>query len=344
MGDRPLGRDTGRFRTEVDLAIRLEDKIKELLREAGACAVGIAACRPMEQSVAERYGRWLSSGHEAGMGYMHNHMVLRLDPQGVLEGCRSIICLAFSYDYGEGRKPGLPAISDYACLPDYHVWIKRRIRESGIGAILGIENEDWRVCVDSAPVAERYWARKAGLGITGDNGMVIVPGIGSKVFLAEILTRMELTADTPAEGDCGHCGACRRACPTGALLSDGTTDCNRCLSYLTIEHRGEWKDMRHVTAMQTAAGRSTLFGCDRCVNACPHNRRRRGKRWREETEYAAAECPEEPLESIISLKVEDIIAGKGRLKGSCLQRAGRKGLLRNALNIEAVRSDMNQKE
>lgn len=306
-----------------------EERIKARLHEVGACAVGIAVCGPVDAAVGERYEEWLAASREAGMEYMRNHMDLRPDPRGLLEGCRSLICLAFGYDYDNGREPGLPAISDYACLPDYHVWIKRCIRESGIGEILGVENEDWRVCVDSAPVAERYWAQKAGVGIIGDNGMVIVPGIGSKVFLAEILTKMELTPDSPLEGDCGHCGACRRACPTGALLEDGMIDCNRCLSYLTIEHRGEWTDERHLAAMRTAAGRSTLFGCDRCVNVCPHNHRLR----RREGKGAGDECVERPLEKILTLTAEDVMLGNVKLKGSCLQRAGRKGLLRNALNI-----------
>lgn len=244
-----------------------------------------------------------------------------MDPRKLFEGCRSVISMAFSYATDTPRNPGLPSISDYAMLPDYHLWIRRRIRESGIARILGEENKDWRICVDSAPMRERYWARLAGLGIIGENGMLIVPGVGSKVLLAEILTDKELQADTPIEGDCGRCGSCRRACPAGALQTGGLIDCNLCLSYLTIEHKGEWDDERHKSAMRTDAGRHTLFGCDRCVNACPHNK-------------TDAKCPEPPIGGMATLTADDITAGNPLPKESCLRRAGRRGLLRNAANTD----------
>lgn len=298
-----------------------EEKIKAVLKGAGCCAVGIAQAGPVDAADAAIYDRWLASGHEAGMAYMHNHRELRMDPRKVLEGCLSVISMAFSYETDATRDGRLPSISAYAMLPDYHIWIRRRIRESGINLILGEENRDWRICVDSAPVRERYWAHRAGLGIIGENGMLIVPGAGCKVLLAEILTNLELRADTPMKGNCGQCGACRRACPAGALHPGGNIDCNHCLSYLTIEHKGEWEDERHKSAMETAAGRATLFGCDRCVNICPHN----------ETTIVS---PEPPTECMATLTAADITAGKSLPKDSCLRRAGRKGLLRNAANTD----------
>lgn len=285
----------------------------------GACAFGVVRAGEVPLEVRGRYARWMEAGMEAGMGYMHNHMELRCDPRKVLEGCKSLICLAFSYAVDSKRDSGLPVISEYALLPDYHDWVKRRIRESGVVALLGEENVGWRICVDSAPVAERYWAWRAGLGIIGDNGMLIVPGVGSKVILAEILTTAELPASEPLTGDCGHCGQCRNACPAGALGEAGLIDCNRCLSYLTIEHKGEWEDARHLSAMHTEAGRNTLFGCDRCVSVCPHNR-------------TDARSIEAPLETITELRGEDIEGGLPLPKNSCLRRAGRKGLLRNLRN------------
>lgn len=287
--------------------------------DVGACAVGFATAGEVPTEVKERYEMWLAAGHEAGMGYMHNHMDLRCDPRKVLEGCRSVICVAFSYATGAVRDSQLPVISEYALLPDYHDWVKRRVRESGIGELLGEENFGWRICVDSAPVAERYWGWRAGLGIIGDNGMLIVPGVGSKVILAEILTTAELAASTPITGDCGHCGRCSRACPAEALGEEGLIDCNYCLSYLSIEHKGAWEDERHLSAMHTEAGRNTLFGCDLCVSVCPHNN-------------TDARSVELPLEAITKLKREDIECGVALPKQSCLRRAGRKGLLRNAKN------------
>lgn len=168
---------------------------------------------------------------------------------------------------------------------------------------------------------ERYWAVKAGLGFIGDNGALIVPGIGNQVFLAEIITTHELEPTAPFEGECCHCGACRRACPTGALREDGTIDCNRCLSYLTIEHRGEWTDPVHIEAMRTPGARNTLFGCDRCLTVCPHNN------------PSAQRCPAmpSPLQEIVTLTAEDILNSDPttltkRLRGSCLKRAKTTGL------------------
>ncbi len=295
------------------------EELRRRLTEVGACAFGVATAEEVPLEVRKRYEKWLAAGKEAGMGYMHNHMELRCDPRKVLEGCRSIICLAFSYATGAVRDSRLPLISEYALLTDYHDWVKRRVRESGIGELLGEENLGWRICVDSAPVAERYWGWRAGLGVIGDNGMLIVPGVGSKVILAEILTTAELAANEPLTGDCGHCGRCRRACPAGALGEEGLIDCNHCLSYLSIEHKGEWEDERHIAAMRTEAGRNTLFGCDRCVNVCPHNNNEK-------------RSPEAPLEEIMRLRAEDLEKGVTLPKNSCLRRAGRKGLLRNLKN------------
>lgn len=315
-----MGGDTCRLRQEI------EDK----LRKAGALAVGVAVAEEVDISARRAYERWLDSGYAAGMAYMHTHQELRRDPRLLLEGAQSVICMAFGYKTGATRSPKLPRISAYALLPDYHYWIKRLIRNSGIGDILGEEGIDWRICVDSAPIMERYWAVRAGIGIRGENGAVIVPGEGSEVFLAELITKKELEPDHPLKGDCGRCGRCREACPTGALHEGGRIDCGICLSYLTIEHRGEWVEQRQKAAMQTDAGRNTLFGCDRCLSACPHNRKAGGVR--AGTPLAS--------DNILTLSADDIlnedpIALSGRLKGSCLKRAKLDGLMRNAKNLDS---------
>lgn len=305
-----MGGDSGRLRAQIE----------ELLTEAGACAVGVSRAGEVAEPVWRDYEHWLAEGNEAGMGYLRNHAEIRRDPRLLLDGARSIISIAFSYHRGEPRDPRLPEISAYALLPDYHYWIKDSIRRSGVGRLLGPEGERWRICVDSTPIMERYWALRAGIGIAGDNGAVIVPGWGSEVFLAEIITTVDIAADKPMEGDCGHCGRCAAVCPTGALKRGGTIDCNKCLSYLTIEHRGPWEDPRHTTAMNTAAGRATLFGCDRCLRVCPHN-----KRVRIDNRGPV------PIETIVNLTAEQITGTSpgGLLKGSSLKRAGRAGLLRN---------------
>lgn len=309
----------------MDKETGIKDRLRRKLTDCGAIAVGFARAEKVASDYLERYERWLETGHHAGMGYMSRNEAIRRDPRQLLDGAKSIISLAFGYQIDKCRDKSLPRISEYALLPDYHDWIKRRIRTSGISELLGEEYKDWRQCVDSAPIFERYWARESGIAIIGDNGAAIIPGVGNKIFLAEIITTKELEPDTRNEGECMHCGACRKICPTGAMQRDGTIDAERCLSYLTIEHKGEWLEGAQMEAMRSEAGRATLFGCDRCMSICPHN------------ETHSTNATEEPIDGIVTLKAQDILEeeteqlGK-RLRGSCLKRAGRAGLIRNALN------------
>lgn len=303
------------------------DSIKEILLKTGAITVGTAKAAPVAEEAEKCYAEWLKGQKEAGMAYMHNYASIRRDPRELLPGARSIICMAFGYETKEKREPTLPYIAEYALSADYHKEIRKKIRRSGIGEYLGEEGKDWRICIDSAPIMERYWAVKSGLGIIGDNGAVIVRGYGSKVFLSEIVTTADIEEDETDTGDCGHCGQCHKVCPTGALR-DGIIDCNLCLSYLTIEHRGVWEKDTHKKAMHTSAGRSTLFGCDRCITVCPHNRN-----------TDASSYKPEALPGILHLTKEDILHGepdmlREQLRRSCLKRAKREGLERNAENLD----------
>ena len=316
----------------------MKAEIFNSLRQAGACAVGVATAGPVPADVWRRFEGWLNTGREAGMGYMGNHAEIRRDPRLLLDGARSIICIAFGYDRGELRPSSMPEISYYALFPDYHDWVRALIRNSGVGELLGREGSDWRICVDSAPIFERYWAWRAGLGIIGDNGALIVPVVGNRVILAEIITTLDLEPDKPIDGDCGHCGKCLKICPTGALQPDGTIDCDRCLSYLTIEHRGEWIEPAHREAVSTAAGRHTLFGCDRCMAICPHNRHTDkcdNQYCGQDADYCVS--TPEPLPQIENLTPQQILDSNPEtlsrlLKGTCLKRAKPADLRRNALN------------
>lgn len=256
-----MGRDTGRLREEI----------RERLLNAGALAVGFAEAGAVSAEADGIFDDWLEKGRHAGMDYMLHYRGIRSDARLLLEGARSVISMAFGYKIKERRDPSLPYIASYALLPDYHEWIRKLIRRSGAGELLGEEGRDWRICVDSAPVMERYWAFRSGVAFRGRNGAAIVPGGGAEVFLAEIVTVTEFMPDPPLEISCGDCGICLKSCPTGALRLDGTIECNRCLSYLTIEHKGDWTDPVHLEAVSTPEGRNTLFGCDRCVANCPHN-------------------------------------------------------------------------
>lgn len=311
------------FRPEITAKMGesgVKERLFAALESAGAVAAGVAHAVPTDEKENARIRQWISSGMHAGMVWMERHAVWRRDLNNVLPGTRSIICAAFPYSPAESRASGLPYISRYAYGEDYHEAIRSRLR--AILSEMGLDTV-CRVCIDSAPVSERFWAIQSGIGYKGDNGSLIVPDYGPEVFLAEILTTLELEPDTPNTSQCLHCGSCRRACPTGALQQDGTVDCRRCISYLTIEHRGVWSDPEAEAAMSTPAGKNTLFGCDRCVTACPLRNGKKGLA---------------PLPLILSLTPEDIPRTNAEFKSlfrhTALLRPGLEGLKRNIANLD----------
>lgn len=313
----------------------VKERLFAAIRATGAVAVGVARAELTAEGENRRLDRWIAAGMNAGMAWMERHAVLRRDLNNVLPGVRSVICTAFPYAPAVERSPEMPYISRYAYGQDYHEAIRARLR----GVLVEMELDNvCRICIDSAPVSERFWAIRAGIGYRGDNGALIVPGIGPEIFLAEILTTLELEPDntslscaadeycpTGSPKECLHCGACLRACPTGALQPDGTIDCRRCISYLTIEHRGPWTDSEAIAAMSTPAGRHSLFGCDRCVSVCPLT-------------HTEARSIDEPLPQILDLTPGDIPSTpsefKSRFRHTALLRPGLDGLLRNLANLE----------
>lgn len=302
---------------------KAEELIKARLREVGAVAVGIATAREVAPEEWARFERWLERGDHAGMEYMRNHAAIRRDPQLLLPGAQSLICCAFSYrpiEYA-GRPSPHERVATYALLPDYHDWVRERIRHARLDELLGEEGTDWRICVDSAPILERYWAQQAGIGIIGRNGALIVPGVGCEVILCEIITDTQLQSDERANGACLECGLCKDACPTGANADIGP-DCNRCLSYLTIEHKGDWTDRQQLDALDTEAGKECLFGCDRCMAVCPMNNPQITSTL--EANRAAATIT---LERILTMTPQEFATN---FKTSPLKRARLSGLTRNA--------------
>ncbi len=299
-----------------------KEEIRTILRASGAAAVGFAAAAPLSGDEEARFDRWIARGAHAGMGYMERHATLRRSLDNVLHGTRTVIAMAFSFVPPQERPQTLPAIARYAYGRDYHKVIPRRLAEPLKRLRELYPQEDFRLCIDSAPVAERYWAVKAGIGFRGFNGSVIVDGCGCYCFLCELLTTMEIEPDAPSERHCLQCGECLRRCPTGALGSAGI-DCRRCLSYLTIEHRGDW-DAEGERAMATDAGSRTLFGCDICLAACPHNR--------DLTPTPIAEF--HPSATMLSLDTPALSGSDSELRqklaGSPLLRARPEGLRRNA--------------
>ena len=201
---------------------------------------------------------------------------LRHDPATLLPGARAIICCAFSYAQPAFAPGGLPAISAYALGEDYHITLRRRL--APLAARLEEAGAQTRICVDSAPLHERYLAARAGLGTVTLNGALSLPLHGSKVFLAEILTTAPISPQKASfeatdPFSCADCGLCARACPTQAITEAGI-DASRCLSAITIEHRGPHTPAQRALLAEAARrGKAIpLYGCDLCRDVCPRNR------------------------------------------------------------------------
>lgn len=297
-------------------------RVKELCHQAGAAATGIARVAEVTPHAAEAYRRWLASGANAGMHYLEKYDDIRRNPTLLLPGAKSLISCAFAYTSPE--LPRSPLFADYAMGDDYHTVLREALQP--VADALG---GNTRICVDTAPLPERYWAQQAGTGYVGLNGQLIVPGVGSAVFLAEILWDGELEPDAPLNRTCRRCGACLRACPGKALNPIGPTeessaatslDARRCLSYLTIEHRGPF-----AAGGEPQLGGRRIYGCDICRDVCPESR---------PTAPVAVLPALRPRPEVLSLTLADIAALDSTsfpliFRRSAVKRAKLEGLLRN---------------
>lgn len=234
--------------------------IREEATRLGFVAVGytaVGACQTFD-----RFENWLSRGYAGGMTYLARHAGLRGDPRQIMPEARSIIVVAARYP----ADPKISAFSNYARGRDYHDILRGKLKQLARSleaqSSLALHS---RICVDSAPVLEREWALRAGLGWIGKQGSLVNPQWGCTLYLGALLVNLELQPSLPLSGQCGTCRRCIEACPTGAIQPDGLVDARRCIAYLTIEHEGEIPE-----ALQPLMGVS-LFGCDRCTTVCPFN-------------------------------------------------------------------------
>lgn len=230
----------------------------------GFAAVGISKADFLVDE-APKLEQWLNKGMQGKMDYMNNHFDKRLDPRLLVEGAKTVISLLYNY-YPEKKQPHHPKISKYAYGEDYHHVIKDKLASLMIWMQTNIGEISGRAFVDSAPVLERAWAAKSGLGWIGKNGNLINKGSGSFYFLSELIIDVELEADGPTTDHCGTCTACIDACPTQAIVSPTVVDGSRCISYFTIELKE--------AIPQEMKGKfdDWMFGCDVCQDVCPWNR------------------------------------------------------------------------
>lgn len=275
----------------------IKEQAFAMAREAGAVAVGCSKAGPVGETETETYRRFIADGRHFGMPYLENYPDIRFNPlllftPAATEG--TVISIAFSYYHPHTN----PLFARYAQGADYHKVLRKRLKP--MASILG----QWgrtRICVDSAPILERYWAVQSGIGFVGCNHCLIVPGAGSYVFIAHIVTEAVLPPDAPCNRSCLGCGKCLKACPGGAMTPytvkeneeftpranlPAEFDASKCISCLTIEHRGDLPE-----GMRSR----TVYGCDSCQSVCPYNRE------------PAPGLPEfAPTEDMLSLDAEKI--------------------------------------
>lgn len=301
----------------------IEEAIQSEALRLGFSACGFAKAEPVSDEMAQKLDFWVNSGYHADMSYMERNRHLRLDPTQLVPGCRTLIVTALNY-YPKQILPNESyQIAYYAYGADYHRVVKDKLHQLLTYIQTLVPSVKGRAFCDTAPLLERYWAVKAGLGFIGLNRTLILPGEGSYFFLGVLAIDVELKEehhDMPSS--CGNCKRCLIACPTGALTKDGI-DCRHCLSYLTIEHRGAI--LPHF--IDKLGNR--IYGCDTCQRVCPHNR------YAQPTDENAFDMPNKlttfTREDWHGLTPEHY---RELFKHSAIERAGYDGLMRN---IEAVR-------
>lgn len=317
----------------MTLTENITQKMKAKAHELGFDLVGVTLPQPSLFSSA--YREWIAEGRHGEMGYLERNLDRRLDTSQLLDEARSIISVGMNYYSDAEEGPGTPdpsansvgeeraIFARYARGDDYHDVMTDRLKQ--LLTYLKTEaggDVEGRVYVDAGPVLEREVAQKAGLGWFGKNTLLINSKRGSYFFLGELITNLELTPDTPAVGGCGTCRRCLDACPTGAIIAPFQVDARRCLSYLTIELKGDIP-VEFSPAIADAGNR--IFGCDICQEVCPFNLRRAEPT--SEPAFQSREITKSATLSELSLISEEEFREKFRR--SPVKRTKHRGLMRN---------------
>lgn len=299
---------------------QLAREIKAEARRLGFDACGLSKAERLDDE-ARRLEQWLAEGRQATMGWMERNFEKRVDPTKLVDGAQSVISVLHNYyqptEHADGNDIG--KISRYAWGDDYHEVLKEKLfalynwLDERVGGISG------RAFVDSAPVLDKVWAQRSGLGWMGKHTNLINRSMGSFFFIGELIVDVPLPADGPIPDYCGSCTRCLDACPTDAIYQPYAVDANRCISYLTIEHRGD--DIP--TALQPDMG-NWIFGCDICQDVCPWNK----------FKFATDEPRFSPRPGVTDTELDewielDLEAFRQRFRKSPVKRAKLEGFLRN---------------
>ena len=293
-------------------------------RELGFARAGI--CEARQTSYATELMHWLEAGRHGEMEYLNRNIALRIDPGKMLPGARSVICVADRYHDGTADKPleaGRGRIARYARGGDYHAVMKKRLQTLCDTLRARFPDEMFRACVDTAPVLEREHSARAGLGAIGKHTLLIEAGVGSYLLLGEVITTLQLDPSESAESvdPCGTCTRCIDACPTDAI-TPWSVDATKCISYLTIEHRGEIEERFHKPMGDW------IFGCDICQEVCPHNQPTERTR---EAPVHEAYTPKQESFDLLEILNWDENARREAFTRSSMKRAKLNMMKRNAL-------------
>lgn len=308
--------------------------VKALAERLGFDACGISKAERLDDE-ARLLETWLNRGYHGTMGWMERNFEKRIDPTELVPGAKSVISLVFNYyqDQPRSTDPDIALFSRYAWGDDYHAVAKERMFEMFDELDRAVGGLNGRVFVDSAPIMDKVWAQRSGLGWIGKHTNLLNTEIGSWFFLGEIVTDLELEPDGPVADHCGSCTRCIDACPTDAIVEPYVVDSNRCISYLTIEHRSD-----DIPAEVQSEMGSWVFGCDVCQDVCPWNKFSR--RTTEDRFTPRDGMTDTPISEWEEINIDEY---RVRFEGSAVKRARFEGLKRN-LRIAAQNARQNALE
>lgn len=300
-----------------------EEIKKEALR-LGFDACGISPAGNSGEE--ERYMKWIEDNWHADMHYMARNIDKRVDPRLLVEGAKSIISVALNYYPHKKQASHAPQFAYYAYGKDYHDVIRGKLKKLFEFISARQPELTGRYFSDSAPVLERFWAAQAGIGFVGKNSLLIIPGKGSFFFLGELIIDIELEYDSPIAENCGSCTRCLDGCPTSAIEEPYKVNANKCISYQTIENRGE------ISSYVAPRLKNYVFGCDICQKVCPWNR--------VSTPHNTIEFM--PNDSFMNLDLKKMLEMDEEeyrevFRGSAVKRAKFAGLKRNVIAVSKTR-------
>ncbi len=298
----------------------LTNKIKSRALELGFASVGVARAEALTNE-GRNLREWLNRGYQGTMEWMGENVEKRVDPRSIVPNAKSVVCVAMNYytDVRHADESAVGKISRYAWGDDYHAILTERLRQLLNYIVEQVPDANAKLYVDTGPVMDKAWAVRAGIGWMGKHTNVITKEYGSWVFLGEIILDVALEYDEPIADFCGSCTACIDACPTAAITEPYVLDSNKCISYLTIEHRGPL-----APEISSQFG-NWVYGCDICQDVCPWNRFQQPTK-----EQAFQPRPWNAAPSLADLAEISQEQFTEHYRKSAMKRTKREGLIRNA--------------